>query len=64
MQIEHDHPTYDAVIRIAHLGDCMGMLVRGDNIVWRSDEMWWGVSLSPIFFFIISSSFSTTTHSN
>ncbi|KAA1471045.1 hypothetical protein DENSPDRAFT_849975 [Dentipellis sp. KUC8613] len=31
----------DAVIRIAHLGDCMGMLVRGDEIVWRSDEMWW-----------------------
>ncbi|KAJ3480366.1 hypothetical protein NLJ89_g12283 [Agrocybe chaxingu] len=20
----------------------MGMLVRGDRIVWRSDEMWWG----------------------
>ncbi|KAF8907619.1 phosphatase 2C-like domain-containing protein [Gymnopilus junonius] len=33
---------YDAVIRIAHLGDCMGMLVRGDKIAWRSDEMWWG----------------------
>ncbi|KIM37457.1 hypothetical protein M413DRAFT_13389 [Hebeloma cylindrosporum] len=42
MQLDHDHPMYDAVIRIAHLGDCMGMLVRGDNIVWRSDEMWWG----------------------
>ncbi|KAF8193812.1 hypothetical protein BJ912DRAFT_901653 [Pholiota molesta] len=32
----------DAVVHIAHLGDCMGMLVRGDKIVWRSDEMWWG----------------------
>ena len=35
---------YDAVVRIAHLGDCMGMLIRGDKIAWRSDEMWWGVS--------------------
>ena len=52
MQIEHD-PTYDAVIRIAHLGDCMGMLVRGDNIVWRSDEMWWGVSF-PLSFSSLS----------
>ncbi|KAF8269103.1 phosphatase 2C-like domain-containing protein [Lactarius quietus] len=33
--------AHDAVIRIAHLGDCMGMLVRGDGIVWRSEEMWW-----------------------
>lgn len=36
-----------AVLKIAHLGDCMGMLVRGDEIVWRSEEMWWSVSLSP-----------------
>jgi hypothetical protein len=43
-----DQKPYDAVIRIAHLGDCMGMLVRGDEIAWRSDEMWWGVSLPPI----------------
>ena len=40
-----DTNPYDAVIRIAHLGDCMGMLVRGDQIAWRSDEMWWGVSI-------------------
>ncbi|KAI0050115.1 hypothetical protein FA95DRAFT_1587898 [Auriscalpium vulgare] len=33
--------AHDAVIKIAHLGDCMGMLVRGDEIVWRSEEMWW-----------------------
>ncbi|CAA7269359.1 unnamed protein product [Cyclocybe aegerita] len=39
---EADPNSYDAVIRIAHLGDCMGMLVRDDRIVWRSDEMWWG----------------------
>jgi len=36
-----DTRVHDAVIRIAHLGDCMGMLVRGDDIVWRSEEMWW-----------------------
>jgi len=34
----------DAVIRVAHIGDCMGMLVRGEEIVWRSEEMWWDVS--------------------
>ncbi|PCH34723.1 hypothetical protein WOLCODRAFT_124897 [Wolfiporia cocos MD-104 SS10] len=40
-----------AVIRIAHLGDSMGMLIRGDEIVWRTDEMWWNfntpVQLGP-----------------
>jgi hypothetical protein len=34
-------PTYDAVLKIAHLGDCMGMLVRDEYIAWRSTEMWW-----------------------
>ncbi|KAF8737678.1 hypothetical protein AX14_012550 [Amanita brunnescens Koide BX004] len=32
---------YDAVIKIAHVGDCMCMLVRGEEMAWRSDEMWW-----------------------
>ncbi|KAG2143096.1 hypothetical protein DEU56DRAFT_258244 [Suillus clintonianus] len=32
--------THDAVLKIAHLGDCMGMLVRDENIAWRSEEMW------------------------
>ncbi|KAL4076512.1 hypothetical protein V8B97DRAFT_1941484 [Scleroderma yunnanense] len=32
--------TYDAVLKIAHLGDCMGMLVRDERIAWRSEEMW------------------------
>lgn len=32
--------THDAVLKIAHLGDCMGMLVRDENIAWRSKEMW------------------------
>ncbi|KAI0631587.1 phosphatase 2C-like domain-containing protein [Trametes polyzona] len=40
-----------AVIRIAHLGDCMGMLIRGETIVWRTEEMWWNfntpVQLGP-----------------
>ncbi|KAJ7483246.1 hypothetical protein FB451DRAFT_1555264 [Mycena latifolia] len=29
------------VLRIAHVGDCMGMLVRGGEVAWRSEEMWW-----------------------
>ncbi|KAJ6568300.1 hypothetical protein DFH09DRAFT_983133 [Mycena vulgaris] len=29
------------VLKIAHLGDCMGMLVRGGEVAWRSEEMWW-----------------------
>ncbi len=33
----------EAVVKIAHVGDCMGMLVRGTECVWRSDEMWWSV---------------------
>lgn len=44
-------PTYDAVLKIAHLGDCMGMLVRDEHIAWRSAEMWWAfntpVQLGP-----------------
>ncbi|KAI8995210.1 hypothetical protein BD414DRAFT_513039 [Trametes punicea] len=43
--------TGGAVIRIAHLGDCMGMLIRGEEIVWRTEEMWWNfntpVQLGP-----------------
>lgn len=34
-----------AVMRIAHLGDCMGMLIRGEQVVWRTEEMWWNVCL-------------------
>ncbi|KAL0580113.1 hypothetical protein V5O48_001889 [Marasmius crinis-equi] len=41
-----------AVVRLAHVGDCMGMLVRGDDVVWRSEEMWWNfntpVQLGPL----------------
>ncbi|KAI0687816.1 hypothetical protein BC835DRAFT_1375392 [Cytidiella melzeri] len=40
-----------AVLRIAHLGDCMAMLVREEQIVWRTEEMWWNfntpVQLGP-----------------
>jgi hypothetical protein len=35
-----------AVIKIAHIGDCMGMLIRGEEILWRSEEMWYGVRIS------------------
>ena len=42
---------HDAVLKIAHLGDCMGMLVRDECIAWRSAEMWWAfntpVQLGP-----------------
>ena len=42
----------DAVIKIANLGDSMAMLVRGRDIVWRSEEMWWAfntpVQLGPV----------------
>ncbi|KAK1223168.1 hypothetical protein PQX77_013961 [Marasmius sp. AFHP31] len=41
-----------AVVKLAHVGDCMGMLVRGDQVVWRSEEMWWNfntpVQLGPL----------------
>lgn len=43
--------TCDAVIRVAHIGDCMGMLVRGEEIVWRSEEMWWDVSTTRLDMF-------------
>ena len=61
-----------AVIRIAHVGDCMGMLIRGDEIVWRSEEMWWGVSVFsfvrflsvflPLFFFPFEIRTTTDVH--
>ncbi|KAF9653427.1 hypothetical protein BDM02DRAFT_1919790 [Thelephora ganbajun] len=42
----------DAVIKIANLGDSMAMLVRGKDIIWRSEEMWWSfntpVQLGPV----------------
>ena len=42
----------DAVIKIANLGDSMAMLVRGRDIIWRSEEMWWSfntpVQLGPM----------------
>ncbi|KAJ7600397.1 phosphatase 2C-like domain-containing protein [Mycena floridula] len=48
---EYEATEYEAVVKIAHIGDCMGMLVRGDEIAWRSEEMWWSfntpVQLGP-----------------
>ena len=57
-----DKKPYDAVIRIAHLGDCMGMLIRGDHIAWRSDEMWWGVSILFISSFQLLTILRSTTN--
>ncbi|KAL0064653.1 hypothetical protein AAF712_008351 [Marasmius tenuissimus] len=37
-----------AVVKLAHVGDCMGMLVRGDQVVWRSQEMWWNSNSGPL----------------
>jgi hypothetical protein len=55
-----------AVLKIAHLGDCMGMLVRGEDIVWRSEEMWWSVSPfpSPLLSTSLTLSSSSTPPSN
>ncbi|KAH6915168.1 hypothetical protein BKA70DRAFT_1383297 [Coprinopsis sp. MPI-PUGE-AT-0042] len=57
-------PSCDAVIRIAHIGDCMGMLVRDEEIVWRSEEMWWDfnmpLQLGPATHPIVTP--STTAH--
>ncbi|TFK27105.1 hypothetical protein FA15DRAFT_666844 [Coprinopsis marcescibilis] len=36
---------YDAVLKIAHVGDCMGMLIRDEEIIWRSEEMWWDFNM-------------------
>ncbi|KAF7363560.1 Protein phosphatase [Mycena sanguinolenta] len=33
--------TLTPVLKIAHVGDCMGMLVRDGEVAWRSEEMWW-----------------------
>ena len=51
--------TDGALIRIAHLGDCMGMIVRGEEIVWRTEEMWWTVS---VIFFRLSSYMIARSH--
>ena len=43
-EVKLESPTSPVpVVKIAHIGDCMGMLVRGEEIVWRSEEMWWAV---------------------
>ncbi|KAJ6457405.1 hypothetical protein C8R47DRAFT_1180924 [Mycena vitilis] len=36
-----DEAELTPVLKIAHVGDCMGMLVRGGEVAWRSEEMWW-----------------------
>ncbi|KAJ6580907.1 hypothetical protein B0H19DRAFT_1060608 [Mycena capillaripes] len=38
---EEEGELLTPVLKIAHVGDCMGMLVRGGEVAWRSEEMWW-----------------------
>ncbi|KAJ8521594.1 hypothetical protein ONZ45_g1776 [Pleurotus djamor] len=38
---DNDSSSFVPVIKLAHVGDCTAMLVRGEEIVWRSEEMWW-----------------------
>jgi hypothetical protein len=39
VSVVKDSRTNDAVIRIAHLSDGLGMLVRRDDFICRSEEM-------------------------
>ena len=32
-------------LRVAHLGDCSALLIRNEEVVWRSEEMWWKVRI-------------------
>jgi hypothetical protein len=43
--VDLDIDPNGTVLKIAHVGDCVGMLVRGNDIIWRTEEMWWDVSL-------------------
>ena len=58
--VDHAHPppaadrAGGAVLRIAHLGDCMAMLIRGEEIVWRTEEMWWNVRIASLLSLILS----------
>lgn len=51
-RVREEVKDHGAVVRIAHLGDCMGMLIRGEEVVWRTEEMWWNfntpVQLGPL----------------
>ncbi|KAJ7777203.1 hypothetical protein B0H16DRAFT_1226242, partial [Mycena metata] len=38
---DEDESELTPVLKIAHVGDCMGMLVREGAVRWRSEEMWW-----------------------
>ncbi|KAJ7056616.1 phosphatase 2C-like domain-containing protein [Mycena amicta] len=68
--VDPPHPDTAAagmtpVLKVAHLGDCMGMLVRDGAIAWRSEEMWWRwntpVQLSAAIPTSSSASAGTTT---
>lgn len=40
-----------STLKIAHVGDCMAMVIRGSSLIFRSQEMWWAfntpVQLGP-----------------
>ncbi|KAG6840100.1 hypothetical protein C0991_008976 [Blastosporella zonata] len=50
-------------LKVAQVGDCMGMVVRGEEIVWRSEEMWWAWN-TPVQLGMPPSSPSSTSPKN
>jgi serine/threonine protein phosphatase PrpC len=65
-EVKLESPASVPVVKIAHIGDCMGMLVRGEEIIWRSEEMWWAVRhFQPVYTrYLISSLYSSTLPCN
>ncbi|KAJ7173497.1 hypothetical protein C8R46DRAFT_1082999 [Mycena filopes] len=55
---EHEEEELTPVLKIAHVGDCMGMLVREGAVAWRSEEMWWRWN-TPVQLSAVSSSHNT-----
>lgn len=51
-----------ASLKIAHVGDCMAMLIRDATIVFRSTEMWWAFN-TPVQLGPSSPLTPTTAHS-
>ncbi|KIY63616.1 protein serine/threonine phosphatase 2C [Cylindrobasidium torrendii FP15055 ss-10] len=45
------HIEADCTLKIAHVGDCVALLIRDSDVVFRSQEMWWAfntpVQLGP-----------------
>ncbi|KAG6810589.1 hypothetical protein H0H92_011223 [Tricholoma furcatifolium] len=47
--LQHGEPG--PYVSVAQVGDCVGMVVREDQVVWRTEDMWWAwntpVQLAP-----------------